>query len=113
MDSLNTPSIKAAEVPDPQSDSVLLLDVREDDEWQQGRAPGAVHIPMGDVPARVDELDLDATLYVVCRQGGRSAAVTEYLRSIGIEATNVKDGMVGWQKSGRPLVGDTAGPKVY
>lgn len=90
-----------------------LLDVREDDEWQLGRAPGAIHIPMTDVPARLDDLDIDAEIYVICRQGGRSIAVVEFLNQIGYEAINVSGGMVAWQKTGRPLTGDGPEAKIY
>ncbi|MFI9507677.1 rhodanese-like domain-containing protein [Nocardia sp. NPDC052566] len=94
--------------------SALLLDVREDDEWQLGHAPGAIHIPMVDVPARVAELDYDAQLYVVCRQGGRSFEVVKYLTHIGFDAVNVSGGMVAWQQAGRPLVADGDHPaKIY
>jgi rhodanese-related sulfurtransferase len=86
--------------------AAILLDVREDDEWQLGHAPGAIHIPMVDVPARVDELDYDADLYVICRQGGRSIEVVKYLTHIGFDAVHISGGMVAWQKSGRPLVGE-------
>nr|WP_067532422.1 rhodanese-like domain-containing protein [Nocardia crassostreae] len=94
-------------------DTAQLLDVREDDEWQLGHAPGAVHIPMVDVPARLDELDIDAEIYVVCRQGGRSIEVVKYLNNIGFEAIQVNGGMVAWQQTGRPLAGDGAEPKIY
>ncbi|WP_216892113.1 rhodanese-like domain-containing protein [Nocardia alni] len=86
--------------------SAILLDVREDDEWQLGRAPGAVHIPMADIPARIEELDYDREIYVVCRQGGRSLQVVRYLTHVGFEAVNVAGGMVAWQKAGRPLTAD-------
>ena len=108
------PSVPVADIPVDLSDSVVLLDVREDDEWALGHAPGAVHIPMGDVPARMDELDMDAELYVVCRQGGRSIRVVEYLNTVGFEAVNVSGGMVSWQKLGRPLTRDDGGQaKIY
>jgi rhodanese-related sulfurtransferase len=81
----------------------ILLDVREDDEWELGHAPGAVHIPMSDVPARIDELNHDAQIYVVCRQGGRSLQVARYLAHAGFDVYQVTGGMVAWQKSGRPL----------
>lgn len=84
----------------------LLLDVREADEWQLGHAPGAIHIPMVDVPARLDELDYDSEIYVVCRQGGRSIEVAKYLEHVGFEVVHVNGGMVAWQQSGRPLVGE-------
>ncbi|MFD0362161.1 rhodanese-like domain-containing protein [Nocardia sp. GCM10030253] len=84
----------------------ILLDVREDDEWRLGHAPGAIHIPMVDVPARVDELDYDVDLYVICRQGGRSIEVVKYLTHIGFDAVHVNGGMVAWQQLGRPLVAE-------
>ncbi|MGV9663058.1 rhodanese-like domain-containing protein [Nocardia niigatensis] len=90
-----------------------LLDVRERDEWQLGRAPGAIHIPMTDVPARLDEIDIDAEVYVICRQGGRSIPVVEYLNQIGYEAVTVSGGMVAWQQTGRPLTGDGPEAKIY
>nr|WP_280427536.1 rhodanese-like domain-containing protein [Nocardia brasiliensis] len=94
----------APATPDPAR--AILLDVREEDEWQLGHAPGAIHIPMVDVPARVDELEFDVDLYVICRQGGRSLQVVEYLTHIGFEAIQVRGGMVAWQQAGRPLIAD-------
>ncbi|KIA62370.1 rhodanese-like domain-containing protein [Nocardia vulneris] len=94
----------APTTPDPTR--AILLDVREEDEWQLGHAPGAIHIPMVDVPARVDELEFDVDLYVICRQGGRSLQVVEYLTHIGYEAIQVRGGMVAWQQAGRPLIAD-------
>ncbi|WP_405487564.1 rhodanese-like domain-containing protein [Nocardia sp. NBC_00511] len=93
--------------------AMVLLDVREDDEWRLGHAPGAIHIPMVDVPARLDELDYDADIYVVCRQGGRSIQVVKYLNQIGFEAVDVAGGMVAWQHAGRPVVGDGDEAKIY
>ncbi|WP_067870679.1 rhodanese-like domain-containing protein [Nocardia vermiculata] len=84
----------------------ILLDVREDDEWRLGHAPGARHIPMVDVPARLDELDYDCDIYVVCRQGGRSIEVAKYLEHVGFEVYQVVGGMVAWQQAGRPLCGE-------
>lgn len=95
-----------AELPTDPSESAVLLDVREDDEWQQGHAPGAVHIPMGEVPSRLGEIDQNVPLYVVCRVGGRSLRVVEYLAQIGYEATNVDGGMLAWEAVGRPVVRD-------
>ena len=63
------PQIPAAAVPA----GAYLLDVREYEEWDAGHAPGAVHIPLGELGARYTELDRDQTLYVICRSGHRSA----------------------------------------
>ncbi|MBB5913710.1 rhodanese-related sulfurtransferase [Nocardia transvalensis] len=107
MTSPDIPSVPVDEVPAEfdTGSAAILLDVREDDEWQLGHAPGALHIPMADVPARIDELNYDAEIYVVCRQGGRSLQVVQYLTHVGFDAVNVLGGMVAWQKSGRPLTG--------
>nr|WP_296771677.1 rhodanese-like domain-containing protein [Rhodococcus sp. (in: high G+C Gram-positive bacteria)] len=98
--------MSVAELPAELSESVILLDVRENDEWQQGHAPGALHIPMSEVPSRVEEIDANAALYVVCKAGGRSLRVVEYLAQIGYEATNVDGGMSAWHGAGRPIVRD-------
>ena len=78
-----------SDVPTTFDDSVVLLDVREDDEWQRGHAAGAQHIPMGEVPARIGEIDPGAKLFVVCHLGGRSLRVAHYLAQNGYEPINV------------------------
>ncbi|CCQ14358.1 Rhodanese domain protein [Rhodococcus sp. AW25M09] len=80
--------------------------MREHDEWQAGHAPNAVHIPMGDIPSRAGELDNQSEVYVVCKAGGRSARVVEYLNRVGFEAINVDGGMLDWHQSGRPIERD-------
>ncbi|HEY2762898.1 MAG TPA: rhodanese-like domain-containing protein [Pseudonocardiaceae bacterium] len=95
------------------SDDVVLLDVREDDEWTAGHAPQAVHVPMGQVPQRLDEIAAafpDPPVYVVCRSGMRSAQITAYLAGIGLDAVNVDGGMQSWLADGRPLVAETSAP---
>ena len=82
----------------------MLLDVREDDEWQAGHAPEAVHIPMSALIDRLDDIPEADQVYVVCRSGGRSAKVTAYLNANGWDAVNVERGMHGGSSTGRPLV---------
>ena len=96
------PSVPAAAVPD----EAVLLDVREDEEWAAGHAPGALHIPMGQIPSRVAELPAETELHVVCRGGGRSARVAAWLQENGFDAVNVAGGMGAWADAGRPLVTD-------
>jgi rhodanese-related sulfurtransferase len=90
--------------------NTVLLDVREDDEWQRGHAAQALHIPMGQVPARLKELDAQAELYVICHAGGRSLRVAKYLRQNGYRPVNVNGGMLAWAGAGRPVVTDTGQP---
>ena len=99
------PEIDPSGVPDELPDGVVLLDVREDDEWAAGHAPGALHVPLGDLPARIGELPEDE-LYVVCRAGGRSARAVAWLQENGVDAVSVDGGMGAWQDAGRPLVSD-------
>jgi len=82
----------------------LLLDVRELDEWHAGHAPDAVLVPMGRVRAQQAELPRDRRIVVVCRSGGRSAAVTESLLGWGFDAVNLAGGMCAWAAAGLPVV---------
>ena len=97
-------------VPTAFDETVVLLDVREHDEWGRGHAEGAQHIPMGEVPARIAEIDRGATLFVVCHLGGRSLRVAQYLAQNGYEPINVTGGMQAWADAGRPVVTDGGGP---
>ena len=86
----------------------LLLDVREPDEWDAGHAPSASFVPMGQVRERQSELPRDRRIVVVCRSGGRSAAVAESLRAWGYDAVNLAGGMCAWTAAGLPVVVDPA-----
>jgi rhodanese-related sulfurtransferase len=96
------------EVPPAQvGDDAVLLDVREDDEWAAGHAPQARHLPMMEIPARMDEVPRDRDVVVVCRVGSRSAQVVAYLIAQGWDrVANLEGGMFAWQADGRPLVRD-------
>ena len=91
----------------------LLLDVREPHEWAAGHAPGAVHVPLGELPQRLAELPEDRPVAVVCHLGGRSAHATAFLRANGRPARNVTGGMDAWARLGLPLeaTGDAA-PRI-
>ena len=84
----------------------VLIDVREVDEWSDGRVPGAQHIPLATIPDRLGEVPTEGPVYVICALGGRSARAVEFLRANGIEAINVAGGTNGWIDSGRPVERD-------
>jgi DMSO/TMAO reductase YedYZ molybdopterin-dependent catalytic subunit len=84
----------------------LLLDVREPNEWCIEHAPTAMLMPVGRVRTRQHELPRDRRIVVVCRSGGRSAAVTASLRRSGFDATNLTGGMCAWAAAGLPVVKD-------
>src|SRR6476469_7470149 len=102
---VSTPSIPEVSIGNILPDAVLL-DVREDDEWAAGRAPGAVHVPRTQLAERLEEIPDGHPVYVICRSGGRSARVTAYLNSQGWDTVNVAGGMGGWAAAGKPMVAD-------
>ena len=84
-----------------------VLDVREEEEWVAGHPPGAHHLPMMDVPARLDEIPADGDVVVACRVGARSAQVVMYLLANGRgNVRNLDGGLVAWARAGRPLVSE-------
>lgn len=85
----------------------VLLDVRENDEWAAGHAPDAVHVPMSELTGRLADVPQGEPLYVICRSGGRSERVTQYLNANGWEAVNVAGGMSVWAGLGLPLVAES------
>ena len=80
-----------------------LIDVREDDEYVSGHVAGAEHVPMRTVPARLEELRGEGTLYVMCAVGARSAVVVDFLEKQGQAAVNVDGGTHAWLLAGLPL----------
>ncbi|MGH3506489.1 MAG: rhodanese-like domain-containing protein [Nocardioidaceae bacterium] len=105
--SVKLPETAVANLPAALPDDVVVLDVRESDEWEAGHINGAMHMPMGQVPARFSEMPADRQVLVVCKVGGRSARVTAYLQMQGVDAVNLADGMVGWHAAGRPMVAES------
>jgi adenylyltransferase/sulfurtransferase len=76
---------------------VTLLDVREPHELRICRIEGSQHIPLRQIPARLDDLPRDQRLLVLCHHGGRSRHVTEFLRAHGFPAvSNVQGGIAAW-----------------
>jgi len=89
------------------AEGAYLLDVREDDEWAAGHAPDAVHISLGDLGGRTDQVPRDREVYVICRAGSRSAYAAQALGAGGWNVVNVADGMLGWESAGRPMVSES------
>jgi sulfur-carrier protein adenylyltransferase/sulfurtransferase len=87
-------------------DDIQLIDVREDNEVAIARIPGAVHIPMGQILNRMDEIDPDRETVVHCKGGGRSARVIDALQRSGFKGklVNLKGGILGWSNEVDPTV---------
>ena len=96
------PAIQPSEVAPKLADGWMLLDVRTDEEWAQGRIDGSVHIPMDQVVARLDEIG--EQVICVCAVGARSERVAQYLNQHGFEAVNLTGGVYGWVDAGKPVV---------
>jgi rhodanese-related sulfurtransferase len=106
------PTVAVDQLPTPLPEGITVLDVREPVEWQHGHVEGSLHVPMMDLPARVDELPADGQVLVVCKVGGRSAQVVQFLQARGIDAVNLAGGLLDWHAAGRPLVSDAGEPMV-
>ncbi|MEU2052311.1 rhodanese-like domain-containing protein [Streptomyces bungoensis] len=86
----------------------VLLDVREQREWDAGHAPGAVYAPLSGLVAGVALPDeaRDRPLVVICRSGQRSQQAAELLTARGAQVVDVKGGMRAWAAAGYPVVDD-------
>jgi rhodanese-related sulfurtransferase len=90
-------------------EGALLLDVREPHEWNAGHAAGARHVPLWELPERLDALPRDRQVLVVCRSGHRSSRATSLLVRSGFDAVNLDGGMRAWVTAGLPLEAEDGG----
>jgi rhodanese-related sulfurtransferase len=104
------PEISATEAVDRLTGDAVLLDVREQHEWDAGHAPQAQHLAMSELSARVDEVPKDVAVICVCHGGGRSSRVAMALHQAGYNAFNLRGGMVAWHAAGLPVVDDGGAP---
>jgi hydroxyacylglutathione hydrolase len=88
-----------------EADDLLVLDVRDDDEWVEAHIPGSIHLPYGELPERQAELPRDKTIAAICSGGKRSGLAASILQREGFERViHVADGGVGtWRRSGHPV----------
>ncbi|WP_030485872.1 rhodanese-like domain-containing protein [Nocardioides aequoreus] len=80
-----------------------VIDVREPAEFREGHVPGATNIPMGQLTARLGEIDPHRPVHVVCASGNRSSAMADVLTANGFDAMDVAGGTRAWIRSGRPI----------
>jgi rhodanese-related sulfurtransferase len=105
-----TEEVSAARTVELLEGNAILLDVREQHEWDAGHAPQARHLPMSQLNERVAELPTDVPIVCVCHGGGRSARVSAALQHSGWQALNLTGGMVAWQAAGLPVVDPAGNP---
>lgn len=82
---------------------IIIIDVREDEEVAQGIIEKAKHIPLGDIPEAVADLDKNKSYILVCRSGARSMNASKYMDEQGFKVSNMKGGMLEWE--GEVIVG--------
>jgi sulfur-carrier protein adenylyltransferase/sulfurtransferase len=89
---------------------IKLIDVREQNEWDESHIEAAVHVPMAEVVARIDELAPDASERILlhCRTDNRSARVADELHGLGYEDVGViEGGILAWEEAGLPTKTDS------
>jgi rhodanese-related sulfurtransferase len=106
---MHVPTVTLGDLPGDIPEGVVVLDVREQVEWDHGHIEGARHIPLHDLPARLGDVPAEKLL-VVCKIGGRSAQAVAWLGQRGHQAWNLDGGMVEWAEAGRPMVSETGRP---
>ncbi len=74
-----------------------LVDVRQASEVEEGHIPGILHIPLGVLEFRMNELDKKVPYIMICRSGGRSGQATAFLSEHGYDVTNMSGGMLAWE----------------
>ena len=85
--------------------ATLLVDVREPWELDIARLPGAVHVPMGEIPTRLAELDRSRDLVILCRSGARSLTVARFLEGQGYTSVaNLSGGILAWARDVDPAL---------
>jgi len=89
-------ALEAAKLLKDSPEKNVLLDVREDMEIKMASVAGALHIPMGQIPDRLTEIDQSKTIIVMCHSGGRSAQVASYLDSLDYRTCNLTGGITAW-----------------
>ena len=82
-------------------DDVILIDVREQDEYDAGHIPDITLIPMSEIQSRVDEIPTDVEVILTCRSGNRSGQVHAYLEELGYDNVhNMAGGILAWEAAG-------------
>ncbi|MGB8652200.1 MAG: rhodanese-like domain-containing protein [Mycobacteriales bacterium] len=95
----------AVEAQQAQQSGALLLDVRTPQEFRSGHAPRSRNIPLDQLPGRLRELPTGRQVLVICQSGGRSARAAALLGQHGVTVSNVRGGMLAWQRAGLPVEG--------
>jgi sulfur-carrier protein adenylyltransferase/sulfurtransferase len=89
-----------------ESGEPVVVDVREQEEWDEGHIPGAVHVPRGHLESRIERLapDRERPVVVYCSAGNRSAFAAKTLAELGYEdVVSLAGGFTDWKRNGFPV----------
>lgn len=100
------PEVAVDEAIERSAAGTILIDVREQDEWDAGHAPDARLVPLSELQSR-HEIPTDQPVLIICHSGGRSLRATSFLRAEGVDAINVVGGMTAWAQVGGPLTANS------
>jgi rhodanese-related sulfurtransferase len=90
----------------------VLIDVRQESEWDLGHAPMATLIPLAELPDHLEELPRDRVVVCVCRSGARSLRAATFLQENGYDVRNLTGGMIAWATEDLPFVSDSGEPSI-
>ena len=82
---------------------LVLVDVRQPAELRRGRVRGAINIPLGELRARLHELEHGGQVAFLCHSGARSSRATGVAIKAGYDAVNIRGGVIAWTRAGLPL----------
>ena len=100
-----TPTEFCGRWPEDERENITFLDVREPAEREIASLPDTTDIPMMEIPSRLDELDRETPIVVMCHSGGRSRRVAEYLSASGfVGVFNLTGGIDAWSQEIDPTV---------
>lgn len=86
----------------------VIVDVRNQDEWDAGRIPGSSHIPLSDLSARATELPADREIVFSCLSGARSLMAAQAFQASGVKARSLAGGAIAWSDAQLPFEGEIA-----
>lgn len=97
------PEVDVLEAQKRVREGALLIDVREQNEFDEVRIPGSQLMPLSSFAQHYEELPKDKPLVMQCRSGARSGQATEFLRQHGYDAVNMTGGILAWEQAELPV----------
>ncbi len=99
------PSLNAIELSEKLKDGkrLLVVDVRQPEEYREGHIAGSKLIPLGEFDSRLNELPKNKEIICVCASGSRSHSATKFLVDAGYNAFDMQGGMFMWQRAQLPI----------